>query len=144
MICGAVTSTLPTYWTDIAWRQFTVKRNELWVLDDPATLDGHSVPFNKWTPIVANQQYIVLSIPLSMIHEEGTDLVYEKRVRLKEVYNTSTPAFTYTFGKYDIKNNPAAEEVGYRVYYLTNKVTGTFDDLVWEFTYNNPDGPDYE
>lgn len=137
VLCAAVAAVLPQYWTDLAWRQFTVKRNDLVKITSQTPFEWKAIPFDQWQPVVANQQYIMISLPLSMINEPGTDLAEERPVKLAEVYNVASPMFTYDWSYYDIKNNPNADENGYRVYYLTNKITGTLTDLVWEFANND-------
>lgn len=124
VFCGAVSATLPQYWTDIPWRQFTVSRAELL-----------AKAFDDWTPVIANREYIMCAIPLAMIEQEGPTAP-EKKVKLYQVYNVANPEYTYAFNYYDIKNSSASEQNGYRVYYIKNQVTGTFNDLVWEFKVN--------
>ena len=144
VLCCAVASALPQYWTDLPWQQFTVKRNDLVEVTNQSPLTTRSIPFTQWTPINANNQYVMIAIPLTMVHEEGTDIATEKRVRLHEIYTTSHPEFTYSFKHFDIKNSSVASENGYRVYYIDSPITDVIDDLEFEFIYNDPTKPDYE
>lgn len=130
----ACVNNLPAYWTDNPWRQYTVKRDDLVKITSQIPFEWEAIPYN--TSFTANNQYIVVALPLSMINEPGTDIVHERPVKLAEIYNTSHPEFSYEWAEYNVKNNPAAAADGYKVYYITNKVTGKFN-LSLEFANND-------
>ena len=110
------------YWTDTAWRQIPIKRDAL-------LANGIELHFEP------NRQFILIALPISMINDYGQDPTVEFPVRLKELYNKNAPEFTYAFRYVDIKNSSVAVDIGYRVYYLPNKVTGT-QDIICEFEKN--------
>ena len=130
----AVNSVLPYYWTDIPWIPFTTTRDKL-------LPGGEDHPFNRWTPVTANHEFIMISVPLAMCHNYGTDPSVELPVRLDEVYvrDEGATQFPLPYMWYDVKNNTTSSEKGYRIFYLTREVTDTYHELEWTFRYNDPD-----
>lgn len=137
------------------WRPYPKKRDELY----DVTLEK-SLPFGDYSPIEVNNAYLMISIPLSMINEYGTDRFKELPVRLKDVYSSMTPEpatedkmFTYSWFYVDVKGVETDSEPTYRIYFLYDpalyqrgvynspayKFTGLIDNRVSAGQWVNPD-----